>query len=157
VESLYLPIDVMRDQVSMDYGIPRPARDGVGGRVGERPSYLHDRVRFPCRLGTKPGRRSVRSRGRTVNERKRSRRPPRARPVSREHHRRRRRRRRTRTRTRTRNGTRMPWTLSLTKSYDIRSSTATPPPLPSCTRGSNRKRRRMTRSRRYEARDSRRF
>src|SRR2546421_7357776 len=41
--------DIMRGQVSMGYGIPRPARDGVGGRVGERPSYLHDRVRFPCR------------------------------------------------------------------------------------------------------------
>ena len=32
----------------MGYGIPRPARDRLGGRVGERPSYLHDRVRFPC-------------------------------------------------------------------------------------------------------------
>src|SRR5256885_7239697 len=52
----------MGGQVSMGYGIPRPARDGGGRareRVGERPSYLHDRVRFPCRPRDPPPNRPI--------------------------------------------------------------------------------------------------
>jgi len=36
------------------YGIPRLGREGEGRRVGERPSNLHDRVRFPYRPSRLP-------------------------------------------------------------------------------------------------------
>lgn len=46
----------------MGYGSLRPARDGGGRareRVGERPSYLHDRVQFPCRPHDPPPNRPI--------------------------------------------------------------------------------------------------